>query len=223
MSLHEISLPSNALDVSFNADASMVAVLHQQGISLFEWKSISASATAPVLTSRYTFEKDDIDSDIYQQIAFADKMELVTLKRRGPKSVITKYGYNDETGKMVEREPIYSPSSIAGFISYFTDKGLIQPFMQDLSGSLHHLAADDNLPLSHCGLPSALPWIEIISHNGSSIAFGMSSNGNLYANSRLLVKNCTSFLLTSAHLIFTTTTHLIKFVHITDVAGMGFY
>ncbi|EEP80749.1 conserved hypothetical protein [Uncinocarpus reesii 1704] len=32
--------------------------------------------------------------------------------------------------------------------------------------------------------------------------------------------NCTSFLITSAHLIFTTTQHLLKFVHITNVDGL---
>jgi elongator complex protein 1 len=47
----------------------------------------------------------------------------------------------------------------------------------------------------------------------------MSRNGALFANQRLLAKNCTSFLLTPAHIIFTTSQHLIKFVHITKVEG----
>jgi len=68
--------------------------------------------------------------------------------------------------------------------------------------------------------PIFLPWVEIVRLGNETIAFGLSANGHLYANSRLLVKNCTSFLLTPAHLIFTTTTHLLKFVHITSVAGL---
>lgn len=47
----------------------------------------------------------------------------------------------------------------------------------------------------------------------------MSRTGSLYANKRLLAKNCTSFDITPAHIIFTTTQHLIKFVHITSVEG----
>lgn len=45
----------------------------------------------------------------------------------------------------------------------------------------------------------------------------MSRTGALYANKRLLAKNCSSFMLTPAHVVFTTTQHLIKFVHITSV------
>jgi hypothetical protein len=48
----------------------------------------------------------------------------------------------------------------------------------------------------------------------------MTRTGALYANRRLLAKNCTSFILTPAHIIFTTTQHLLKFVHITNVEGM---
>lgn len=45
----------------------------------------------------------------------------------------------------------------------------------------------------------------------------MSRTGSLYANKRLLAKNSTSFMLTPAHVVFTTTQHLLKFVHITSV------
>ncbi len=52
-----------------------------------------------------------------------------------------------------------------------------------------------------------------------TLAIGLASNGALYANERLLVKNCTSFLVTSVHLILTTTQHLLKFVHLADLEG----
>lgn len=51
------------------------------------------------------------------------------------------------------------------------------------------------------------------------ILITMSRTGSLYANKRLLAKNCTSFDITPAHIIFTTTQHLIKFVHITSIEG----
>jgi elongator complex protein 1 len=49
----------------------------------------------------------------------------------------------------------------------------------------------------------------------------LSRTGALYANQRLLTKNCTSFIATPNHIIFTTTQHLLKFVHITNVEGMS--
>ena len=49
---------------------------------------------------------------------------------------------------------------------------------------------------------------------GAKIMFSLSENGSLFAQERRLVKNCTSFLVTPAHLIFTTSQHLLKFVHL---------
>ena len=57
------------------------------------------------------------------------------------------------------------------------------------------------------------------SNHAQSIAFGLTPNGSLYANRRRLAKDCTSFLVTPTHLIFTTSQHLLKFVHMTTVDG----
>ena len=46
------------------------------------------------------------------------------------------------------------------------------------------------------------------------LVFSLAENGSLFANGRCLVKNCTSFLVTARHLIFTTSQHLLKFVHL---------
>ena len=51
------------------------------------------------------------------------------------------------------------------------------------------------------------------------VLVSMTRSGALYANKRLLAKNCTSFLVTQAHIMFTTSLHLIKFVHLTTVEG----
>ena len=50
-----------------------------------------------------------------------------------------------------------------------------------------------------------------------SVAFGLTLSGSLFANNRCLAKDCTSFVITPAHLIFTTTQHLLKFVHIAEI------
>lgn len=48
----------------------------------------------------------------------------------------------------------------------------------------------------------------------------MTRTGALYANKRVIAKNCTSFLVTPAHLLFTTSQHLLKFVHLNRADGM---
>lgn len=47
----------------------------------------------------------------------------------------------------------------------------------------------------------------------------MTRTGALYANKQLLARNCTSFLVTTTHILFTTSQHLLKFVHLNSVDG----
>lgn len=54
------------------------------------------------------------------------------------------------------------------------------------------------------------------------IAFGLTTNGVLYANGRQLARSCTSFIVTEAHLIFTSSDHLLKFVHLSDAVESSF-
>jgi elongator complex protein 1 len=219
MALHEIEAQSNIIDVAFNADASLLAVLHQQGLSIYEWKSLAASGSAPQLTGRVTFSKTDSIQGVSQQITFGDKDEILVLQRLDSESLVKRYEFNDDTGRMEEVTFSIVPEQNLSILSSFSRDGKIQPFAQDTSGGLHNLAPEEQ-SISHCKFPMFLPWVELVPFGEDVLAFGMSSNGHLYANSRLLVKNCTSFLVTPAHLIFTTTTHLLKFVHVTTVSGM---
>lgn len=48
----------------------------------------------------------------------------------------------------------------------------------------------------------------------------LTAKGNLYVDDTLLARDSTSYILTPAHLIFTTSQHLLKFIHVTDPANM---
>jgi elongator complex protein 1 len=217
MALHEISVSSNAIDVAFNGSSS-IAVLHHEGISLFEYKSSLASGQPPMLKGQFTIDKAESSENFYQGICFSENTEVLMLQRYITGSIITRLGFNGDSGTM-EEKPSSGPTSLISTLSNFTDDGLVKPFALEVSGNLHSLLPGSE-SLVYGKLPANLPWVEVVPNGDSHIVFGMSSNGHLYANSRLLVKNCTSFLVTPAHLIFTTTSHLIKFVHITDVNSM---
>jgi len=226
IALHEIIVHANATDVSFDVDASRFVVLHQQGLSVYGWETSKGFSSPPSLNGRFTFEKTTSSSSIYQQICFSGKDEVLALGRTESGSIVQHYRFSDETGRMEERPSEADPIKSILNLSAFAEDGVMHPFVQGVSGDLHSLGFGDQ-SLSSTSFPSPLPWVEVVPHRDGltgygdgHIAFGMSSNGHLYANSRLLVKNCTSFLVTPAHLIFTTTTHLLKFVHITDVHGM---
>ncbi|KAL9590796.1 MAG: hypothetical protein Q9203_000434 [Teloschistes exilis] len=62
---------------------------------------------------------------------------------------------------------------------------------------------------------------EIFTLNRPSSAVGrhdivLTENGSLLAGQRILARGCTSYLFTPLHLIFTTSQHLLKFVHIAE-------
>lgn len=221
MALHEFAVHSNAIDVAINWDASLIAVLHQEGISVFEWKSVAASGSAPALTGRFTFDKNHYSTHIPQQISFSQDNVVLVLQRVKSGSIVARFSFNDDTGRMeenLEKFSTDSPTSTISTLSSFSKGGSSNAFVQAATGDLHNLDFGGDT-LADCNLPTQLPWVEIAPHGDEYIAFGMSINGHLYANSRLLVKNCTSFLVTPSHLIFTTTTHLLKFVHVTSVQG----
>lgn len=221
MSLHELKVRSNAIDIAFNLDTSLIAVLHQKGIAAFEWKSVAAASSPPTLNGQVTFEKDGLSDGACCQISFADNNDVLVLLRDESAVSIKRYSFNDDTGRMEEIPSKAISTSSISTLSSFGHDGSVHPFIQGRAGDLHSLTFADQ-SLSHCNFPSNLPWMEIAPYGEDHIAFGMSGKGHLYANSRLLVKNCTSFLVTPAHLIFTTTTHLLKFVHITDVQGIQY-
>jgi elongator complex protein 1 len=53
-----------------------------------------------------------------------------------------------------------------------------------------------------------------------TVIFRLSPTGFLQANSRCLAKDCTSFVVAPAHLIFTTSQHFLKLVHLTTADGL---
>jgi elongator complex protein 1 len=185
---------------------------------VFEYNSPSASAPPPTLKSQFTFQETESTETFRQQITFSQNGEVLMLQRCITGSNIISYAFNEGSGIM-EEKPGNNPTSVISTLSSFVEDGLVKPFAQDVSGNLHNLLPESQSLYGK--FPINLPWVEMVANGDSHIAFGMSANGHLYANSRLLIKNCTSFLVTPAHLIFTTTTHLLKFVHVTDVNSMS--
>lgn len=106
-------------------------------------------------------------------------------------------------------------------------KGQQQPSLVDSTTSLEETDLG-GLASRECKLPTieAIPWREKVSYrsnglnngdrnlHGKAIRFSLSENGSLFADERRLVRNCSSFLVTPAHLIYTTSQHLLKFVHL---------
>ncbi|RDA92560.1 hypothetical protein CP533_0920 [Ophiocordyceps camponoti-saundersi (nom. inval.)] len=218
MSLFDVEADSPVVDVAFGRHNASFAVLHGNGVEIYEMPMKCGRPTQPQLKSKIPFPAAVmaesqrliplriccVASDSYRCIAYQDGLGCLHL------------GINAEAGRMnllADKRDLVSTSAT-------DDSASLEGYGQDLSGNLYRLPESSLEPLP-IRFPSHLPWFDVRKSDAAIVAYGLSKNGHLYANQRLLAKNCTSFLLSQDHLIFTTGNHLVKFVHLaTDVQDL---
>lgn len=215
MAIFELSISSSAVDVAFSPANNFIAVLHQTGVNLYEWKIQKERSLCPHLIGTTKFAKEHPAEHLLPlQIFVTETFYIHCLCSGGEGPLIFSQGFDRSSGEFSPASTMYA-GSIFGFCR-LTQAISEDVVAQDLLGKLHNVASgvDELYSVRH---NSQLPWSELIDLAGNVIAIGLSRNGHLYANTRLLLKNCTSFLVTPAHLIVTTTNHLLKFIHLADV------
>ncbi|KAI1107353.1 IkappaB kinase complex, IKAP component [Jackrogersella minutella] len=217
MSLFELKASSPIIDVVFSPANTFMAILHQLGVSVYEWKVQALRSVTPSLVGSLAFTKDITGVDYTPlQITVTENSVVHCLGfEEGP--VIQSHPFDRTTGEFSSNTSIFA-GSMFGFVR-LTQAGSTDVLVQDCLGRLHGVVNQQD-ELYSVRLPAQLPWSEVIDLAGNVIAIGLSRIGHLYANSRLLMKNCTSFLVTPAHLIVTTTNHLVKFIHLVDADNL---
>ncbi|KAI1766571.1 IkappaB kinase complex, IKAP component [Hypoxylon sp. FL1150] len=217
MALFELQASSPVIDVAFSPANKFVAILHQLGIDAYEWKIKGQRSLLPSKIGSITFTKENPDQEnIPLQVAITENGVVHCLGfEKGP--VIQSHTFDPATSEFLPNPSIFA-GSLFGFVR-LTQAGSTDVLMQDCLGRLHGVVnLEDELYSTR--LPSQLPWSEVVDLAGNVIAVGLSRNGHLFANSRLLMKNCTSFLITPAHIVVTTTNHMVKFIHLVDVDNL---
>ncbi|KAI0406277.1 elongator complex protein [Xylaria palmicola] len=218
MAMFELSVSSPAVDVAFSPANTFMAVLHQIGVDLYEWTTNQERSSSPRLIGTTTFAKEHFGEYLMPlQISVTETSSIHCLCSGAEGPLILCQSFDASTGEFSPATTMYA-GSIFGF-SRLTQAISEDVVTQDALGRFHGVASQiDELYLVRHN--SQLPWSEMIDLAGNVIAIGLSRNGHLYANTRLLLKNCTSFLITPAHLIITTTNHLLKFIHMADVDSL---
>ena len=243
MALHEIALEHNAVDVAVSgcirdegSNAVRIAVLHREGHSLYTLPLDSKAQRAPWLSSTQDLSRKNMVSEMMNlQITCSREGSVVFLSNNSKISAIWALEYDGHG-------PIYVPQRderIEGIVnpgSHSSRKIYLIPDQKDAVGieerALNDFTKSDELDLSlswssHSAI-EATSWQSEVHvptndlSNGVSksvakdIVFNLSESGTLFANERRLVRSCTSFLVTPVHLVFTTSQHLLKFVHLVD-------
>ncbi|KAG5999936.1 hypothetical protein E4U43_001789 [Claviceps pusilla] len=229
MSLFEITAQSSVADVAFGRQNICFAALHRKGIDIYQWPMKNGRSITPSLKASVLFtssEQSDCDTLVPLRIwAVSDGVFLCVCSQEGLHGfALRHFAIDADAGviRVVDDDKTFVSSST------YDDVNSIEAYGQDLQGRLCKYTAavpsksesdshSSEILIEEIGLkfPTHLPWFEVSKVHGSLIAFGQSRNGHLYANSKLLAKNCTSFVVTPSHLIFTTSNHFVKYVHLT--------
>ena len=246
MALQEVTLISAAIDVTMTVKVSpepviMIAVLHSTGISLFEWPMKSMAHRLPELKCNIPLQEaaDPMQWSTDLQISFASENILLVLRHDSQMTqelvISTKtqcctevcFNVSKNVECFVDPGPIRTVAS--GLLLPDQDIGTEAVGLdQEITAHNQALTADGNpFPLTIGLFSSPHASIEAIKYDRkppkdhcdatlSPIVFTLAENGSLFADRRCLTKHCTSFVLTPAHLIYTTSQHLLKFVHLAD-------
>jgi elongator complex protein 1 len=216
MAQFEVNVSSSVVDVAFNTDDSTFAVLHQRGLDTFNWPQKNGRSIKPQSKSSNAHTQTGSDELVtYLAVACGQNGGFVVLKHQLPGGCL--HSLVQEDGSSQDIPGTSEQSSLA--LGPLRDNEGVTAVSQDRRGKLYGLQSGSTMPLS-AHFKSQLPWFEVVNIGESQVAFGLSRNGHLYANTRQLVKNCTSFVLTPRHLIFTTNNHFVKYVHLVeDVDG----
>lgn len=213
MALFELEAGSAIVDVSFSPNNEYMAVLHQRGADLYQWQTNGPRSLRPVL--RASTPTGDISGINPLVVAVLDNGNTTVLGF-GLEPELFHYRFDARSSQfsLVSRA---QAGSVFGITSYSGDQSV---FITQDANRRYRQVQDSGVeePLI-TSVSVQLLWftpVGLDQEQGQFNVYGLTRNGHLYANQRLLVKNCTSYLVTPDHLIFTTTNHLVKFIHRTD-------
>jgi elongator complex protein 1 len=222
MSSFQLHCESNVVDVAFGKTHTTVAILHQKGLDIYLWQVKDNRSLYPRLACRRELPKFDNSSriELPLQICAAGPDEFaVSVLGRTSVAIPVKFSEADQNIHWRKPIALSSGKPALSHVTISADGRHLSPcYVQDESGKLFELLNGSLVPLT-LRFPTHLPWWEITFIQGRALACGLARNGTLYANSRMLSKNCTSFLVTPSHLVFTTNNHFVKFVHLSHADG----
>ncbi|KND92822.1 Elongator complex protein 1 [Tolypocladium ophioglossoides CBS 100239] len=209
MSLFDIAADFCVVDVAFGRQNKSLAVMHREGVDIHDMPMKNGRSTKPQLRTKMAFSAAKIpENHTPLRISCASDGNFRGISYREGSGTLH-FAIDADAGQMnaLDGEEMLVSTST------YEDEDSVEGYGQDLSGNIFRLSKSDCEPLA-IRFPTHLPWFEISKPQDIVTAFGLSRNGHIYANSKLLAKNCTSFVVTPSHLIFTTSNHFVKYVHL---------
>ncbi|KAG8527950.1 uncharacterized protein KY384_006866 [Bacidia gigantensis] len=240
MALHELELARNIKDVAIlsiikgnGIRQSIIAVLNEDLCSVFEYDVVSNALAAPTLTWQSSFMRTD-ESAYAMSLQIASRAErffdilhntldgffLTTVDVSSEATqwnVDRSFNVPEQTEVLIPQKRTISPEphilADGPSLSSSSTVGLPRMAHVDPSSTFSVDAVVTSIdprkgsdPASPNGNIDGLTSEHLVS-------IKLDENGRFFIKDKCIVKGCTSFITTSAHLIFTTKT-LLKFVHL---------
>jgi len=240
MALQKIEVNFNIVDASIlggGAD-TLVAVLETSTLSIYRWDLRVKPPATPSSLATISLEPF-MSRDSIRQVVLLDESKVLVLASDQSESVLHTLRLESSSLEYVQsfRCPFlasivttamglsatpYCHHSASGEVS--ADPAVFgseRPWMGNMKTALTVFPKQTSeVKIMDIQSKSIDQRLRIPVETGNeTIAFGLTPNGSLFANKRRLAKDCTSFVVTPAHLIYTTTQHFLKLVHMTTVEG----
>lgn len=233
MSLFELIVREAAVDCAISPRKQRVAVLTKRVVHCYRWDISKRPVPSPVLLDSMALPNPD--EHVPRQILFVDDDELFILRQARQSESVIQFIRITSEGSLVTRNNIVTLHSPISYM--FTDLWHKRLWWIE-TGRLRFLDKDfettheSPAPYRHNVPSSSLVQTEAINldrpltapaesgaspldEDGRYVLFSLTKHGHLFAGERRISSNCTSFILTPSHLIFSTAQHLLKFVHLT--------
>lgn len=227
MSFLDIALASPAIDVCASEDGSCVIALHQDSLVVYALDVSGPNPPAAILKYRIPLGSGSKSQNPRQLAVDKSNQAYVLICNENEAfDEVTLVGLDGKNlrkmslgGQVVSINPQIDFQSIQYNMSSTSN---LKPNV----GTINVDVDESGTLQPHFRLPVDCPRLQSWDNGDFSLVIGLSAAGTLYVfgksaldpdfSQRLLVRGITSFMLTSAHLIFTSTQHLVKFVHLQD-------
>ncbi|CAZ85562.1 unnamed protein product [Tuber melanosporum] len=208
MALTEVELKSTPVDVAISPTGRLIAVLRDKALDLIRWDfARNKLVSGPILTS------DIMEFDTgqcFRQISFADDETLGVVCDMKVGSALQVISIPNNRQAISKCTHEFQNGATAARLGGVPDHKHL--FYQDSERKVYFYDTENKSAKFVTQLPAICPWLEVAFYQ--KMVFGLSGDGRLYVNSKSIASNCTSFAITPAHLVFTTTRHFVKFVHL---------
>lgn len=236
MAFCEVNVEHNIVDVAIGQNCQQFAILTTHTLELCRW-TVRSGPHVKMNTNKIRFTTNVNKQSIalperdgpvrrYTQIVLKDAEAYILSPRQAsfPASVRKVSWDGDAVVAAFTESPIQIDDEASNL--------LLDSAFQDVFYTSSHLTRHLLHPSDNVSLAGSQPNSSIFSlpstntthlsngySNGDAREYhkiSLSPSGFLTFDNNVIVRDCTSFLLTSQHLVFTTAQHFLKFAHLTD-------